>query len=149
MTAIKLDYRLEQDCIKLGTINNSLLLLMNNSLIPWLILIPTNFFDSDTGIVIDEFDLLPFDQQTCHLKNINQLSAFLRKHYQVDKINIASIGNVVRQLHLHIVGRSINDYCWPDVVWGNNKHTPWQEQQLKELIENLENFIPGSFIKFQ
>jgi len=147
MAPIKLDPQLEQDCINLGTINQNVLLLMNNSLIPWLILIPTNSFDNTTGNVIDEFDLLPFEQQTSLLEQINQLSAFLRKYFQIDKINIASIGNVVRQLHLHIVGRSSNDYCWPDVVWGNNKKCPWQEQQVAELIEKLEKFIPDSFQK--
>ena len=149
MVATKLDYRLEQDCIKLGTINNNLLLLMNNSLIPWFILVPPNSFDNSTASVIDEFDLLPFDLQVSLLKQINLLSTFLRKQFQVDKINIASIGNIVRQLHLHIVGRSTEDYCWPDVVWGNNKQQPWEEQQLTELIENLENFIPDSFQRYQ
>ena len=149
MTPIELDYRLEQDCITLGTIDENLLLLMNNSLIPWLILVPANSFDKSTNNVIVEFDLLPFEQQVSLLKQTNQLSAFLRKYFPVDKINIASIGNVVRQLHLHVIGRSTNDYCWPDVVWGNNKQAPWEEQQLVELIKKLESFIPGSFQKYQ
>ncbi|MFT5451123.1 MAG: diadenosine tetraphosphate (Ap4A) HIT family hydrolase [Enterobacterales bacterium] len=153
MTSIELDYRLEQDCIRLGTIDDNLLLLMNNSLIPWLIIVPSdtldNSLDNSTDNVIVEFDLLPTEQQIDLLKQINQLSAFLRKYFPIDKINIGSIGNVVSQLHLHIVGRSTKDYCWPDVVWGNNKQLPWEEQRLTELIEKLESFIPDSFQKHQ
>ena len=149
MTVTELDYRLEQDCIKLGTIDKNLLLLMNNSLIPWLVIVPSNSIDKSTNSIIVEFDLLPSEQQIVLLKQINQLSAFLRKYFPVDKINIASIGNVVSQLHIHVVGRSTSDYCWPDVVWGNNKQTPWEEQQLVELIKKLESFIPDSFQKYQ
>jgi diadenosine tetraphosphate (Ap4A) HIT family hydrolase len=149
MTVIELDYRLEQDCIKLGTIDKNLLLLMNNSLIPWLIIVPSNTIDKSTNSSIVEFDLLPSEQQIDLLKLINQLSAFLRRYFTLDKINIASIGNVVSQLHIHVVGRSTNDYCWPDVVWGNNKQVPWEEQQLAELIKKLESCIPDSFQKYQ
>jgi diadenosine tetraphosphate (Ap4A) HIT family hydrolase len=149
MTPIELDYRLEQDCIKLGTMAKNQLLLMNNSLIPWLIIVPSNTLHKSSNSNIIEFDLLPFEQQVCLLKQINHLSGFLRKYFPVDKINIASIGNVVSQLHIHVVGRSTNDYCWPDVVWGNNKHVPWEEEQLAELLKMLESFIPDSFQKYQ
>ena len=46
------------------------------------------------------------------------ISNFIEDYFDVDKINVGAIGNIVRQLHVHIVGRSKNDHSWPNVVWG-------------------------------
>ena len=118
---------------------------MNNHHIPWLILVPANKTETSN----DEFDLLPRDQQIALLDQINLLSSFLRKYFKFDKLNIATIGNVVRQLHIHIVARSKDDYCWPDVVWGNNRQAPWDESKTNIITEQLESFLPDTFKKYR
>jgi len=143
LTLIKLDHRLENDCIKLGYLFDSLVLLMDNALFPWLILVPAPVGSP----AIDEFDLLPRDKQIALLDQSNQLAAFLRKYYPFDKLNIATIGNIVRQIHIHIVARSEDDTCWPAVVWGQAKNTPWQAADVDNLIDSLAAYLPKDFQK--
>ena len=138
MDIFPLDYRLEKDCIKLGFIGDSTVLLMNNSLVPWMILVPS------TG-AIDEFDQLGLDQQIELLDQINLISHFLRHHFQFDKLNIATIGNIVRQMHIHIVARSVDDYCWPGVVWGAGGRKAWSDDETKNIAQQLANFLSEDF----
>jgi len=141
--SFQLDSRLAADCIELGLLigsskdTNSVLLLMNNADIPWFVIVPT-------GISVIDIDELPELQQIQMLKNMNRLSAFLKQQYQVDKINFASIGNIVQQMHFHLVARTKQDPAWPGVVWGikaENKVTQEQVEGLKcQLVENVQNF---------
>jgi len=139
MDDFNLDYRLNEDCIKLGYLDDNLVLMMNNSLVPWLILVPS--LDS----TVYEFDLLNRDQQIALLDQINQLSSFLRKQFHFDKLNIATIGNIVRQMHIHIVARSENDYCWPAVVWGAKGRQFWTDEQITRIQHQLVEFLPNNF----
>ena len=141
MDPFKLDYRLENDCIKLGYLDKNIVLLMNNRLVPWLILVP----DLGNDPTLDEFDLLPRNQQTLLLDQINQLSSFLRNQFQFDKLNIATIGNIVRQMHIHIVARSENDYCWPGVVWGAEGQKSWSAKEVSDLRQQIASFLPENF----
>ena len=138
MEIFPLDYRLDKDSIKLGYLSNTVVLLMNNSLVPWIILVPST--DS-----IDEFDLLERDKQILLLDQINLISRFIRKQFQFDKLNIATIGNVVRQMHIHIVARSEDDYCWPNVVWGTKSCKPWTEDEASNIAQQLAAFLPNDF----
>ena len=143
MEPLTLDSRLENDCLILGYLDESLVLLMNNSQIPWLILVP----DTSSAASADEFDLLSREQQIILLDQINLLSAFLRKYFQFDKLNIATIGNVVRQLHIHIVARSVNDYCWPGIVWGQDNQSQWTAGEVDNIRQQLATYLPGKFKK--
>ena len=108
MAGLELDSRLARDCIVLGRLDISQLLLMNNALVPWFILVPVT---TETEIV----DLSAQDQARL-LQEINLLSGFIKENFNITKLNTAAIGNVVSQLHIHVVGRDPADYCWPDVV---------------------------------
>ena len=112
MDSFELDARLASDCLVLGEMDMSLVLLMNNSLLPWFILVPKT---TETEMID-----LPRSEQVRVLEEINLLSAFVKNHFAVSKLNIATIGNIVPQLHIHVVGRAPNDCCWPKVVWGDN-----------------------------
>jgi len=129
MKEFKLDPRLERDCIILGELNNNLLLLMNNSLVPWFVLVPK--------VLEMELIDLPDDKQVSVLQDINVLSAFLRNNFDISKLNIAAIGNVVSQLHIHIVGRSPKDYCWPNVVWGVKECQPYSEKRINNIVKQI------------
>lgn len=125
MKNFRLDPRLEKDCFRLGVLGNGLLLLMNNAQLPWFVLVP------ETDVC--EFHELNEVEQSDVLVSINQISSFIKDEYSVDKINVAAIGNIVSQLHIHIVGRRKNDYCWPGVVWGAPGATAYEDSEVERI----------------
>jgi len=125
MSDFELDPRLAEDCLLLGHLNISQLLLMNNSLAPWFILVP----ETSATEIID----LAKSEQAYLLEEINLLSAFVRNNFEISKLNIAAIGNMVNQLHVHVVGRKPSDYCWPNVVWGRDECMPYSDEKIAEI----------------
>ncbi|MCU7797954.1 MAG: HIT family protein [Candidatus Thiodiazotropha sp. (ex Myrtea spinifera)] len=130
-----LDERLSQDCHSLAELSFSRLLLMNNTLFPWFILVPR-------VEVTEIHELLPSQQQKL-LEEINFLSRFVQQTFSPDKLNVAAIGNIVRQMHVHIVGRREDDICWPGVVWGVKQKTAYNQTQLNEISHALISFLPA------
>ena len=131
--SIKLHPQLSADCYQLGNINSSLLLLHKNSLVPWFILIP------DTSE--KELFKLPSSQQLAVNEEISILANFVDKHFSPDKLNIATIGNIVPQLHVHIIARFLHDAFWPKPVWGqadSSEYTPQQVQDIKEALLRMD-----------
>jgi len=133
MSEFKINEQLMQDCHKLGTLKSNHILLMNNSLVPWIIIVPE-------VNVIEFFDIEETQQQTI-LQQINQLSKFIKSEYKVDKINVATIGNVVKQMHIHVVGRFENDYCWPGVVWGESGKEFYADSEVLKIKQNIQSKI--------
>jgi len=125
----ELDARLASDCLILGKLDCSLLLLMNNSLLPWFILVPLT---QETEIY-----QLPREQQLQLLEEINMLSDFINSEFSIEKLNVAAIGNIVKQLHVHIVGRHSSDYCWPGVVWGADQSEPYTDTEVHRIRRSL------------
>ncbi len=117
-----LDSRLAADCHKLLSTPESDILLVNKRLFrPWFILVPyTNMHEL--------IDLAPEQLRTV-MHQIAILTRFMRTEYRPDKINTATIGNVVSQLHIHIVARYHDDPCWPGTVWG---WSPNEQNQIKQ-----------------
>ena len=120
-----LDSRLNNDCHILGQLDSTLLLLMDNALVPWFILVPQ--------VDITEFHELQQDTQLQLLEQINLISTCLKQDHSVDKVNVAAIGNIVRQMHIHVVGRTESDYCWPNVVWGAEGGRPYSDSELQKI----------------
>ena len=129
MAEFELDARLAADCHPLGRLGHCRLLLADVAEVPWLILVP----ESGATELID----LPAPLQRELSDHAATLSELLRRRLGVDKINVAAIGNVVRQLHLHVVGRYHDDYCWPGVVWGASGATPRSPDQVRALADLL------------
>jgi len=138
MNDFELDPVLKRDCLVLGRMNISMLLLMNNALVPWLILVPCT---SNT-----EISEMSAKEQAGLLDEINILSAFIKNNFEVKKLNIASIGNIVSQLHVHVVGRHPSDYCWPGVVWGVQEKKVYTHKQVNEIILALRQQLGDNFI---
>ena len=141
MEAFSLDPQLAKDCIVLAESDTSLLLLMNNSLVPWFILVPR------TGET--ELHALDVATQGTLLKEINLLAEQVKTVFAVDKLNIAAIGNVVQQLHIHVIGRRRTDYCWPNVVWGRPEREPYTPAAITEVIQKLLPQLSGTFTQTQ
>ncbi len=137
MHVFKIDSRLKNDCIQLGQLHNIHLLLMNNSLVPWFILVP----ETDQIEICD----LPDELKQRVYKTIDILSLFIKTHYEIDKLNLGAVGNVVSQLHIHVVGRRKDDYCWPNVVWGTNEKQSYEPKEITQIIENLKTYFDASY----
>ncbi len=132
-----LDSRLESDCHILGKFDSTLLLLMDNAFVPWFILVPQ--------VDVTEFHELQQETQLQLLEQINLISNYLKQELSVDKVNVAAIGNIVRQLHIHVVGRSETDYCWPNVVWGAEGRKPYAELELQEISASIKGVFGDGF----
>jgi diadenosine tetraphosphate (Ap4A) HIT family hydrolase len=133
MTQFKLDQRLQDDCFILSESEQFLVLLMNNSLLPWFILVPktkqTELYHLDKEMQTHVFGL------------INQLSDFIDNEFKPDKLNIATIGNIVSQMHIHIIGRFKSDVYWPGVVWGGKQKKNYDEQEVKKIKYHLNSVL--------
>lgn len=133
MSDLIIDPRLQADSHLLGQLPLSQVRLMNNVLFPWLILVPC--------VTQNEIHQLERQQQIQLLDEITAISRFLEDHFNIDKINVGAIGNIVRQLHVHIVGRSEDDHCWPNVVWGVEERKPYTQQQITVIAAQLVNHL--------
>lgn len=129
------DTRLQADSILLGMLPLSQVRLMNNTLFPWFILVPS--------VVHNEIHQLEHQQQIQLLDEITTISHFIEYRFNTDKINIGAIGNIVRQLHVHVVGRMENDHCWPNVVWGVKEKNNYTHQQTAVIANDLTNYLGG------
>jgi diadenosine tetraphosphate (Ap4A) HIT family hydrolase len=133
-----LDERLANDCHQLADLKLSHLLLMNNALLPWFILVPR--------VEVVELHELTTAQQQQLLEEINLISRFVQQTFTPDKLNIAAIGNIVRQMHIHIVARRVDDICWPGVVWGMTQRKPCDQPLLDEITRALRRFLPAQTV---
>ena len=127
-----LNPRLEKGSFELGRLNGCRILLKNNALFPWLLLVP----EVEEGIE----DLHQLDASTYQAvtETILVVSNFVSGHFQPDKLNVACIGNMVRQMHIHVVGRSQDDPAWPGVVWSHEGKESYTEEDA-ELIRSAWN----------
>ena len=135
MTAFELDGRLRHDCLVLGKLEFCHLLLLNCAAVPWFVLVP----ETDTTEIID---LDPAERLRLWSET-DRVAEFVRASFTVDKLNIAAIGNVVSQLHVHVVGRHRNDYCWPDVVWGRVAEEQYDAAQLEAVQAQVREKLLG------
>lgn len=122
---VALDPRLQQDSYELGCLGSSRILLMRNALYPWFVIVP------DT--MASEFYELDDRIQQQLLTQINVLSAFIKTNFICEKLNVATIGNIVSQMHIHVIARHKNDASWPGVVWGQTAFAEYQAAQLEQI----------------
>lgn len=125
-----LDPTLKSDTFFIKTLTLSDLLLMNDSRFPWLILVPRK--QNMTEI----FDLATKDQQILW-QEINECAAWAKHYFAADKMNIAALGNIVNQLHIHIVARKASDAVWPKPVWNQGPASSYDSQETELLIKNI------------
>lgn len=122
------------DCHHLGRLPTAELLLHRNASLPWFILVPET-------VLSDVLDL-PDDHRRAVLADCAGVSLFIKQVLGYDKVNFAGLGNVVPQMHLHIIGRRPDDACWPQPVWGNLPDGDSYEMgQLLEWQQSLATMI--------
>jgi diadenosine tetraphosphate (Ap4A) HIT family hydrolase len=109
---------------------------MDNALLPWLILVPR--------VSVTELYQLPAEQRRRLDDETTAVAAFVAGAFAIDKLNVAAIGNVVAQLHVHVVGRRRDDYAWPGVVWGRSERTPYEpDTAVAELRSRTATVLAG------
>lgn len=124
--------RLSADCHVLGAMKSSTLLLHKNASLPWFILVP----DCDATSLF----ALPETQRKHVEAEWNQVAGWVYSRYDCDRVNVAAIGNLVPQLHLHVVGRTEGDPVWPGVVWGAAlPDKSWSNEQLESILSGLSS----------
>lgn len=125
-----LDPRLAADTAFVADWGLSRVLLMDDARFPWLILVPRR-----DGLV--ELDDLAPEEQVQLLGEINRAMALLRNAGPCGKLNVGALGNIVRQLHVHIVARHEGDPAWPGPVWGSGAAVRYEESTREALITKL------------
>ena len=126
----ELHKKLRQDCLLVGRFSLCHLLLMKDANYPWCILVP----DREN---ISEIHQLKKSDQLQLIRESSILSAALEKGFNADKINIAALGNIVPQLHIHHVVRYRNDKAWPGPVWGAFRKKAYSEKALQSVVNKL------------
>lgn len=134
-----LDVRLAQDAHVIGDFPLCRLLLSNDANYPWFILVPRR------PDIIEVFHLNDADRQVLWSET-DTLAKLLHQSYSADKINIATLGNVVSQLHMHVIVRYRTDAAWPAPVWGKLPAVPYTEDQLAAVRETLASVLGTDFV---
>ena len=126
--------RLAEDCLVIGRLGLCQLLLMQDANYPWFILVPDR-----EGIT--EIHQLTTDDQHQLMDDSVALSRALESAFAPDKLNIAALGNVVPQLHIHHVVRYRADVAWPAPVWGRVPVKAYTEEKLAAVIQSLKQVL--------
>ena len=136
---MQIDPQLAADCHSLGEYKSVAILLNKNALVPWFILVPLSSFSH-----YRELYELPAQLRGDLQEFSDRLSHYLIDTFGAQKINIAALGNVVAQLHLHVIGRHQGDSCWPNPIWGNlDGSEQYSEQALKKIETDIARIIAG------
>lgn len=130
----KLDSRLHNDTFFVCDLSLCRVLLMNDSQFPWLILVPMR---NGIAEIID----LSEEEQITLLQESALVSKAMQALFSPLKLNVAALGNVVRQLHVHHVARFESDCAWPKPVWGNQPTVAYDANKAQALIESIKQWF--------
>jgi diadenosine tetraphosphate (Ap4A) HIT family hydrolase len=135
----KLHPQLEKDCEIIGDYPLCRLLLLNDRQYPWVILVPRR-----EGIT-ESFQLNAQDQLQLQKESTNVLAA-MAQHFNADKMNVAALGNVVPQLHVHHIARFKIDPVWPKPVWGVLPSVAYATDEIEKSLANLQQLFSSGDI---
>lgn len=134
--SFELHAQLAADCIEVGRLHLSKVLLTNDSTYPWLILVPER-----PGLT-EFYELDPMDRYRLS-DEIVIASDVLRNLYNPDKMNVAALGNQVPQLHVHVIARKKTDPAWPGPIWGKVPVAPYKAKDLERRLADLRSAFAG------
>lgn len=134
-----IDPRLAADTQPIAEMQLSSLLLMDDARFPWLILVPR---------IAGARELSDLDEADRHslLGEISAISRVLETLLHPDKINIAALGNIVSQLHVHLIARYTNDAVWPQPVWGRGERVRYDDGPRTQRVAQLRKALAPLFI---
>ena len=142
--AFKLDKRLESDSFLAVTRKHIQIRLADDTRYFWVILVPAISLDHNSTFVSEIHDLpTPVAADLWSLSG--HISKWLQAHTEADKINIAALGNVVSQLHLHVVARHRSDPAWPAPIWGHGTMDPLEASERDLRLASLQDWHKQAF----
>lgn len=135
MAGFDLHPRLLEDCHGLGRLDLCHVLLHRNATLPWFILVP------EVGTGVTELHEMDRDQRLRLDDELSRVARFVKSRLGAKKINVGAIGNLVPQLHVHVIGRDPADPCWPGVVWGRLPAGPeWPAERRDRIWSELRHW---------
>lgn len=132
-----LDFRLAQDTIPVGDLALTSVLLLNDARFPWLVLVPRRPGISEITDLGDE------DAATL-MAEIRIATRVMLDLVKPDKVNVGALGNMVAQLHVHVVGRFRSDPAWPGPVWGFGTKMPYPDHAAHALVERTASLFAAA-----
>ena len=138
MNNFTLHERLRNDTVKVMDLKLCRVLLMNDSSFPWLILVPMR--EGATEV----HELSKEDRATL-IEEASVAARAISAAFSPDKINMGALGNLVPQLHVHVVGRTRTDRAWPGPVWGSGPAVPYTTAQLEQTLASLRSALSKEF----
>ena len=142
--AFKLDKRLESDSHLAITHKHIQIRLADDTRYFWVILVPA-FTLKHNSTFVSEIHDLPAPLSTDLWSISNHISKWLKAHTEADKINIAALGNVVSQLHVHVVARHRSDPAWPAPIWGHGAMDPLETSERDRRLASLQDWHKQAF----
>ena len=103
------------------------MLLKDNANFPWLLIVP------EVADGVEDLHQLEPPEYATVMELVRQVSVFVSGYFKPDKLNVACLGNQVRQMHIHVVGRSEGDAAWPGTVWASSVKSPWDPDRVEEI----------------
>lgn len=134
MTEFFLDSRLEGDTLPVGELQLSRVLLMNDARYPWVILVPRR-------PAIREMIDLDLRDRAMLYREIDAVSEAMQRLFKPLKLNVAALGNVVPQLHVHVIARYDTDAAWPKPVWGLGERVAYDAADAAIRIADISNAL--------
>jgi diadenosine tetraphosphate (Ap4A) HIT family hydrolase len=131
--------RLAADTMPLGDFPLCRLLLMNDAQYPWFILVPRR------ENVREIYEMGESDQLLL-LRESAALSRVLMEAFKGEKLNVAALGNIAPQLHLHYIVRYSHDPAWPAPVWGRHPARPYSTAEAQARLKPLRGRLPANFV---
>lgn len=130
METFRLDERLARDSALITKLGLCQLRLQNDRRWPWLVLVPQR------NDKIELFELTPLDQTMLTFET-NQVASALKELTGATKINVGALGNIVRQLHVHVIARNEGDPSWPGPIWAQGTAIPYSDNDRHDFMKKL------------
>jgi len=134
MDAFTIDERLLKSAEWVADLPLCRLFLHNDTRYPWFVLVPR-------VLDVTEIYQLPAPDQAQLMTEITLISRYLKDEFSVHKVNVGALGNVVPQLHIHVLGRDPKDATWPNPVWGIGTPQRYEAEALLECVEQSRQWI--------
>ena len=131
--------QLANDGIVIGDYPLSRLLMINDSNYPWFVLVPRRE-EVQEIFQLDKADRIQLLDESC------LLAEAVKDAFSAHKLNVAALGNMVSQLHIHHIARYRDDPAWPAPVWGKHPAKPYQETERQERISRLKAVLSADFV---
>ncbi|RUM53085.1 MAG: HIT family protein [Marinomonas sp.] len=136
----ELDAVLQKDSVLIGDLKLCQVRLINNRNAPWVILVPKIAYVEEIH-QLDHSDRIQLMAESC------LMAETMQDLFSPDKLNVAAIGNKVRQLHLHHVARFEADECWPEPVWGKISSKHYSDQELADILQKFKRLLGDELIE--